>query len=237
MIQRHSIILWKKPEEKDKDFDEISKEAFQVLNILQNYPVNYRPNYLTGSDLSDVKEFPWDLEHFRERLKKGLNQEDDHKFYDLGYSISFFSSMNENDSCAIQMRTGIKNKKFYNTLIINLPVSTNVFGERDAEMIREMFQYLVLKYEPFWGCISNKKISRKYGKLWENDLPVAIHWGNYWSKETVESIGQEKIGGMIHENPQASFENGILFIKDTALDVNNHKDMDYCDKWQRRLLS
>ncbi len=30
MIQRHSIILWKKAEKKDKDFEEIAKETYEV---------------------------------------------------------------------------------------------------------------------------------------------------------------------------------------------------------------
>ena len=35
MIQRHSIILWRREEEKSKSFDEIAEETFQVLNIFK----------------------------------------------------------------------------------------------------------------------------------------------------------------------------------------------------------
>ena len=38
MIQRHSIILWRKAEREDKSFEEISKEAYEVLELFQRYP-------------------------------------------------------------------------------------------------------------------------------------------------------------------------------------------------------
>ena len=34
MIQRHSIILWKKADTNNRNFDDIAKEAFATLNVL-----------------------------------------------------------------------------------------------------------------------------------------------------------------------------------------------------------
>lgn len=39
MIQRYSIILWKKVEEEDKEFKQISQEAYEVMTLFQDYPV------------------------------------------------------------------------------------------------------------------------------------------------------------------------------------------------------
>lgn len=94
MIQRHSIILWKKAERKDKDFEEIAKETYEVLKQFQECPQELRPNYLTAKTKKDIKEFDWNYENFRSMLKKGVNKEGENIFEDLGYSISFFSSLN-----------------------------------------------------------------------------------------------------------------------------------------------
>jgi len=48
MIQRHSIILWKKAEKKDKSFEKIARETYEALNLLQDCPQELRPNYLTA---------------------------------------------------------------------------------------------------------------------------------------------------------------------------------------------
>ncbi len=74
MIQRHSIILWKKAEKKDKDFEEIAKETYEVLKQFQECPQELRPNYLTSKTKKDIKEFDWNYEIFRGMLKRELTK-------------------------------------------------------------------------------------------------------------------------------------------------------------------
>lgn len=90
MIQRHSIVLWRQAERKDKSFEEIAKEAYEVLDLFQCYPQELRPNYLTVKTKKDIKEFDWNYKNFSEQLKKGINKEGEVIFNELGYSISFF---------------------------------------------------------------------------------------------------------------------------------------------------
>lgn len=236
MVQRHSIILWKKAESEDRSFEKISKEAYDILNIFQDYPQNLKPNYLTVRSQKDIEEFSWNYGNFSSILKKGVNKENGNVFENLGYSISFFSSMNEEDSCAFQMTAGNKNDKFYNTLIINLPLSLNLYDKETADMIRTLFEKLVSSYIPYWGCISNKALSRKYGKYLEGDLPTTVHWINYWSDNIIEKIGIEKIQKIVDANSAILFKKGILSIKDTALDVDKAEDIRFHDKLQKHLF-
>lgn len=76
--------------------------------------------------------------------------------------------MDEKKSCAFQMNVGNKNNKFYNTFIIDLPLSLNLYDKKIADTIRNLFEKLVKSYMPYWGCISNKVLSRKYGKDTKN---------------------------------------------------------------------
>lgn len=225
MIQRHSIILWKKAEKKDKDFEVIAKETYEVLNLFQDCPQELRPNYLTSKTKKDIREFAWNYENFISLLKKGINKEGENIFEDLGYSISFFSSLNVKNSCGFEIIAGNKNEKFYNVLIINLPLSLNLYDKEKADMIRNLFEKIVQSYMPYWGCISNKALSRKYGKFLEGNLPTTVHWINYWSEDIIGTIGMKKIQNVVDKNTMSSFKTGILSIKETALDVEKEDDI------------
>jgi len=169
-------------------------------------------------------------------LKKGINKEGENIFEDLGYSISFFSSMHEQNSCAIEVRAGNKNEKFHNTLIISLPLSLNLYDKKIADRIMDLFEKLVEAYTPYWGCISNKALSRKYRKFLEGNLPTTVHWMNYWSEDIIYTVGMEKIKKVVDGNFMISFKNGILAIKDTALDVDKEEDIIFHDKLQKQLF-
>ena len=236
MIQRHSIILWKKAEKKDKDFEEIAKETYEVLKQFQECPQELRPNYLTAKTKKDIKEFDWNYENFRSMLKKGINKEGENIFEDLGYSISFFSSLNEQNSCGFEIITGNKNEKFYNVLIVKLPLSYNLYEKETAAIIRDLFEKLVQVYKPFWGCISNRALSRKYGKLLEGNLPTTVHWINYWSEDIICTIGMDKIQNVVDENITVSFKRGIFSINETALDIEKEEDIRYHDLLQKQLF-
>lgn len=236
MIQRHSIILWKKAEEKDKGFEEISEEIYRALDLFQTCPMILRPNYLTGVSRRDIKEFSWNLPNFRAVLKNGVNKEGDTLFEHLGYSASFFSSMDEQDSCAFEILAGNKSEKFYNTLIIKLPVSLEVFDKKNADEIRLLFEKLVQEYKPFWGCVSNKALSRKYVKFLEGNVPTTIHWLNFWSEDILDTIGKEKLQSVVRRNPEVVFRNNILQIKNTAINVELQSDMEYHNELHKQIL-
>lgn len=63
------------------------------------------------------------------------------------------------------------------------------------------------------------------GIFLEGNLPTGIHWINYWSDEIVHTVGMERIYKAINAYPNIVFKNGILLIKDTALDINKEEDM------------
>ena len=236
MVQRHSIILWKKAEEKGKIFEDISAEAYEVLKQFQDYPQKLRPNYFTAKTKKDIRIFDWNYENFSNELKKGINKEGKNTFEDLGYTISFFSSMDEEDSCTFQMRAGNKNEKFFNTLIVNLPLSLNLYDEKMTEEISNLFEKLVQAYRPYWGCVSNKVLSRKYGQFLKENLPTTVHWINYWSEDIIRTIGIEKIQKIIEKYPFISLKNGVLSVNNTALDVDKEDDIRFHDELQNQLF-
>lgn len=233
MVQRHSIILWKKAENEDKSFEQISKEAYDVFKLFLDYPWELKPNYLTVKSKKNIEKFDWNYDNFSNILKRGVNQDGNTLFEKLGYSISFFSTLDEKYSCAFQMKTGNKNNKFYNTFTINLPIILDLYDKNTADMIRILFENLVSTYKPYWGCISNKELSRKYGKFLNGNLPTAIHWINYWTEEIIREIGLEKIQKIVDLGSEIKFQKGILIIKDTALNVEKDEDIKFYDEIQK----
>ena len=94
----------------------------------------------------------------------------------------------------------------------------------------------MLTFRPYWGCISNKTLSRRSGKFLEEHLPTTIHWLNYWSEDIIRTIGMEKVQKIVDANPTISFENGILLIKNTAFDTENDDDMKFHEELQKQLF-
>lgn len=236
MIQRHSIILWRKAEPEDKSFDEVSKEAYEILNLFQSYPQELRPNYLTAKTKEDIQKFDWNYKNFCEQLKRGINKEGNVVFEELGYSISFFSSMDELKSCAFLMTAGNKFEKLNNVLVVDLPLSLNLYDKNTANIISDLFGKLVQMYKPFWGCVSNKALSRKYGKFLERNVPTTIHWMNFWSEDILDVIGKEKLQSVVMRNPEVVFRNNILQIKNTAINVELQSDMEYHNELHKQIL-
>ena len=70
MIQRQSIILWKKAEQ--ISFEKTAEEAFEVLSVLKNYPEFLRPNYIKAYSKKDVKSFSFEYDVFKSLLKEGV---------------------------------------------------------------------------------------------------------------------------------------------------------------------
>lgn len=236
MVQRHSIILWKKAEKMDKGFEEISNEAYMVLDLFQDMPCELRPNYLTANTMKNIKEFDWNFENFTNILRTGVNKEGKNTFERLGYSISFFSSFDEEKSCTFSLSAGNKSERIYNALIIDLPLAFNLYDKANAELIISLFRKLARLYIPYWGCVSNRELARKYGKFLEGSRPTTVHWMNYWSEEIVRAVGIDRIQGLIQGNQGISFDDDILLIKNTAFDLSIEEDIRLHEKIHNQIF-
>lgn len=235
MIQRHSIIMWKKAEPSNKSFCEIAKELFDLLILFQDYSSELRPNYLTtNKDNSDL--FKWTYDNFVTVLKKGINKEGDNRFEQLGYSMSFFSSKCENESAAFQITAGCKVNNMNNTFILHLPKTYPIFEEIYSDVIIQLFRSLTAVYKPIWGCVSNRLISREYGKYMSNGIPTTVHWLNYWSEEVINNMGEEVIKKVQQDYKEVTFNNNIMLSQRRPFDIENEKDMLLHKELERSIL-
>ncbi len=222
MIQTHSLVLWKKAE--TREFYAYTKEAYETMQILISYGICI-PAYETVMRKKDAKLFYWNYDNFSKAVKKNVNKEGNTIFQDLGYIISFFSSLNNDKASGITLSIGNKNTKFVNALVINFSLSVDLYNMNVASSVSDMFCDCVNTFKPFWGCISNKKNIREYKKYLKDNKPTTVHWINYWSGEIINVLGTDKIQVVLDSCENCSFENGIFKINPIAMNVDNEEDI------------
>lgn len=223
-MQKHTIILWKRP--KRESFEIMAKNAFEIIAKLNKFGDELKPKYLTSFKKSECKEFDMTYSSFKNILRDNVSREGKMIFEDLGYNVSFFSSMEEDESATIDISVGISNEKFYNTLIVGLPYSLNIFDEVMYSRLVDLFKELVGIFDPFWGCIENDiNIDRFDGELFQGSKPTTVHWLNYFGQEIIKEIGMGKIEkAPIEELVQ--YPNGGCFVKIKTSPINDHYDKD-----------
>lgn len=236
MIQKFTIILWRKAEQEEKSFDEIAREAYETLCILQKYDEIFRPNYLTVKKKSDASKFEWNYGSFLDALQNGVMKIGKNKLTELGYSISFFSSLNENESCGISLRVGNKDAKFVNSLIMGLPICLDYRENVNSCMLKKLFCELTNCFRPYWGCVSNNKFQIGELGYMRGNNPLYIHWLNYWSKDVVSTVSS-KFFEDIKNISEISFMDGVLQLGENAFDCRNGKDKIYFEEINKYYLN
>ncbi|MGB8453432.1 MAG: hypothetical protein WCD89_14040 [Anaerocolumna sp.] len=222
MIQTHSLVLWKKAE--TREFYAYTKEAYETMQMLISYGI-CSPAYQSVWRKKDAKLFDWNYDNFCIAVKKKVNKEGNIIFNNLGYCIGLFSSLNEEKSSGISLSIGNTDTKFVNSLVINFSPSINLYDEKVAILVNDMFRDCIIKFKPFWGCISNKKNMRKYEGYMDDNIPNTVHWINYWSDGIINGIGKDKIQVVLDSCENCSFENGIFKIKPIAMNADNEEDI------------
>lgn len=181
-MDTYTMILWSKAKKSSIEFQ--ANQMFGVLSILNK--TNYlRPKYLTAYRKKDAKEFELSLDNVRNIILKNR----DKQFMELGSRVSFFTSLNDNESAGISMSVGISNPRFVNTVVINL---ADIKTEKmvSYHKMADIFKKMIEVYNPFYGCIAcdkNKKMFNGYYDK-EKDIPTSVFDVNYWGRDTVSHL-------------------------------------------------
>lgn len=222
--QTWTVILWRKPEEQDKPFEIIAQEAYDTLNVLQEYPQDIRPNYLSATKKSLTRQIEWEKNVFFELLRKNVSKRGKEEFAELGYTVQFFSSLRDDESCGILLSAGIKDYRFVNSFCLELPYNMDVSEHDNSKMISELFCDLVSQFHPFWGVVTNNKLKVGDSGYYIQNKPTYLSWMNYFSEETLANIGKNKIQEIINKCPEAYFKNGTLCLRENALNAAVDED-------------
>ena len=233
-MQWFTMGFWRKPEKSGITFDEISRRTYDTITIFNDQQEEYRPNYQTIMQKKDALPFDWNYDNFYKELKKNINKSGRIVFEELGYSMSFFSSLDDNSSCGYSLRVGNQNEQFINAIIVDFPVLFDISCKQNSTLICDIFQRVVEKFEPFWaGVISNtdnikqEKSGFPRGKEQLKNQLTGVHWLNYWSNEMISSLGKEKLATINNIFPNIKYNDGVLRLQEKPLNLECEVDRQY----------
>lgn len=223
-MDKITLILWKKADLIERTYEDIVYETFESLKILRKYPDWLQPNYLTCNNKDDANRMFLDYDILYTELQKGCNRIEKKIFSNLGYSLSFFSSKNEADSCKISLRVGVTEKRFFNTFIIDLPDNITRNIENNQNILIELFSELIASFNPYWGCISNSGFLHGNTSYMNDGIPAYLHWINYWSKDIICKIGTSAFNQILNIKG-IEHANGILRLNESMFNSDNKEDL------------
>lgn len=199
MIDTYTMILWAKAN--NNGIDTQAKQVFDILNTLSQVPY-LRPKYLTAYQKKDTTEFELTLEN----IEKLITKKRDKQFEELGSKISFFTSLNDNESVGISISIGVSKAKFQNTVVLDLNFDYKKQSVKKFDELSEIFKKFVIIFAPFYGCITSRSNGSMFDTYYDktNNTPTSIFDINYWGIDIINNLPiseiQEKVFECIEMN-------------------------------------
>lgn len=180
MKNRYKMIIWAKAKMESLT-DEINV-SYDILNTLKKYDL-FDELLLPASNKEKVKTF--DIE--KKNIEKLILLKQDKKFPNLGSQLTFFTSLNQEESLRIDFSVGRSNVKFKNAMTISFPIKCT--SSQIVQYI-ELLKELVELYKSFYACITSNLNLRLYDDWYDynNQIPKVIFWENYWGDEIISRM-------------------------------------------------
>lgn len=216
MIDTYTMVLWAKSNKFSVDTQ--SKQVFDILTLLEQ--IDYlKPRYQTVSRKKEAIEFDLTIENVRTLIISKL----DKQFPDLGSRISFFTSLNENESAGISISVGVSNTKFVNSIVIDLNWDYKKMTLNKFDELEVLFKDLINIFKPFYGCVTSSSNSEEYDEYFDNinSKPHSIFDMNFFGKDIIKKInGYDKILKKVYEYQETDGGYFIRLLKE-PLDISN----------------
>lgn len=214
MIQTYTMVFWLN--NKHRGADEISQIIYDLFGCLNCFDHRILPRYRTARSKRAAQEVETSIQHLRNMISADITRL---KSPDNVYSISFFSSMDEDDSLGLTCAFGNLPTQSCNAIIMQLPISYETFFPQ-TDQIYLLFQRLTDMLRPYYSFVKNNKDPLAV-PLWnvQTNKPSSVHWINYYSMKTAEDIGMK----CFKRIPQAEFTPDGIYLRifDKPFDVEN----------------
>lgn len=221
------LILWRKPVE--KTLEVLAEEAFDLFSIFREAQEDFRPNYQTARRKRDAKPITWDEKTFRNALLGRPVNQGNTLLGELGYSISFFSSVEEERSVGYRLHIGNRDPKFVDTFVVDIPDSAWNSRLFSLVAIEDTFCRCIAAFHPFWGCVDDRCPPEDGYLTWDRKRPMGVCWMNYWDTAMALQVGLLHIRRACGAMPEASWRDGVfrtgrepLRRKPERVEVLNH---------------
>lgn len=218
MIQCMDMRLSIKP--KKREFNDVIKETYQFMLLLKEAGLGVEPNYETVWKKRDAKLFDWSYENFSNMMKKELKPGEE----ELGVSIGFFSSLDDDESGGILVTIGSSHERINDLIEISFP-NTTAFNKETAQKIEMLFRKSIELLHPYRGFIRNNKNTRRFSVSRKKEIPSTVHWLNYYASPELLDI-LDKAEGKYTFYQKEKFQDGYYFkIQELPIDDDNEEDI------------
>lgn len=222
MVDTYTMVLWAKSNKFSVDTQ--SKQVFDILTLLGQ--IDYlKPRYQTVFRKKDAIEFELTIENVKTLI---LNKRDK-QFPELGSQISFFTSLNEDESAGISISIGSSNSRFVNSVVIDLNWDYKKMNLSKFDELEFIFKGLINIFKPFYGCVASNSDSEKYNEYFDDriDKPNSIFDMNFFGKDIIEKINRyDKILKKVYEYQEIDGGYFIRLLKE-PLDISNVKHVEF----------
>ena len=229
--QRYEMLLCREADEHSLPFDDLARKAYTLMMAFNELlPIQYRPNYKTVSKKDNAKIYNWSYEQFYNDLKKGVNHTRYAAFEDLGYSISFFSSLENSESVGYMLTVGATNKNVQNFLSVTFSLDFDYFQKNNSLLLESLFTKCISLFGATYGKMSNNCVFNGKGAIFKNnDYQIEhLQWLNYFSPDKFNLRKQLKNLSKLNYN--IIYNNGFLKLKNTAIDYTKPEDIELINK-------
>lgn len=194
MIDTYTMILWAKAN--DNKIDTQAKQVFDILTTLIQVPY-LRPKYLTAYKKNDTTEFELTLDN----VEKLITKKRDKQFEELGSRISFFTSLNDDESVGISISIGVSKAKFQNTIVLDLNFDYKEQSLKKFDELSVIFKKLVSVFTPFYGCITSRSNGSMFDTYYDktNNSVTSIFDINYWGEDIINNLPISEIQEKVFE--------------------------------------
>ena len=229
--QQYKMLLCREAEKSKISFADLARKTYKLMMLFNELlPMQYRPNYETTNKKCDAKIYDWSYEQFYNDLKKGINHTKDAVFEELGYSISFFSSLNNSECVGYILNVGATNNNVQNFLSVSFPPAFDYFKKSNSSLLEDLFVKCVTVFGASYGKVANSCIFDGKGTTFNlNGYKVEhLQWLNYFLPEKFNI--EKQLKSLTKLNHNIVYSNGFLKLKDIAIDSTNTEDMDLVNK-------
>lgn len=207
----YDIIMWRGAERSTSNFPAFCEGGYNTIKLFNALPEEYRPNYLVASSKQMAEEMIWDYDYFRDLLLEKGRVSEGEAPSELGYSMGWFSSMNEEESFGYSLRIGNTKPLFANSLVVNISSLYDMRDKRNAELMKEIFIQAVQQFRPYWGFFGSRELEDFRIPRFGNRVPQPMRGLNYYSGETRRLI-RKQLKSFLKNAYNAYWEEHILVL-------------------------
>lgn len=221
MKRAFSLILW--APSRIQDFDSCKHQAYELLATLHAFGPELSPKYLRAMSKKAAREFRLTLDNVEQLLKRKA----DRLFPDLGYTIGFFTSMNDDESAGISLRIGVStpDPRFVNSLVVDFPLNFDFGNAALRSRTIDLFRRCCEIFDPFWGCITDNLVQNRLQSFWKDSQPTSIHWVNWYGDDLADRLGRSKAEHapvLLVEKLEGGY---LVVARETPFDVKDARDI------------